>query len=151
VLDRFVATLQRFLQDLSGISQDRTRRVVLGHSLGANAALHFACRRPDLFGAVATGSAALWWPGDEVQMPGGETSSTRSLRPQTCGCGCRPAAPSFDLLPRNRDLWERGDAAGLELVHLEHPRGHSCPPGGAVSSRGLPHLLGQRPNGRGET
>jgi enterochelin esterase-like enzyme len=68
VLNRFIATLQRFLDDPRGISPDRARRVVLGHSLGGNAALHVACSRPDLFGAVATGSAALRWPVDEVQM-----------------------------------------------------------------------------------
>jgi Putative esterase len=85
------------------------------HSLGANAALHVVCRRPDLFGAVATGSAALWWPGDEVQMPWGDVvdevlASTDLRLWMQAGSTEIP-----DLLPRNRDLWERGDAAGPEL------------------------------------
>jgi enterochelin esterase-like enzyme len=145
VLDRFVAALQLFLADLSGISQDRTRRVLLGHSLGGNAALHLACRRPDLFSGVATGSAALWWPGDEVQMPGSDVveevlASTDLRLWMQAGSTELPA-----LLPRNRALWERADAAGLDLVHLEHPGGHELSAWRSGLEHALPHLLGQGP------
>jgi enterochelin esterase-like enzyme len=145
VLDRFVAALQGFLGDLSGISEDRTCRVVLGHSLGGNAALHVACRRPDLFGAVATGSAALWWPGDEVQMAGSDVvdevlASTDLRLWMHAGSTELP-----DLLPSNRDLWERADAAGLDLVHLEHPGGHELSAWRSGLEQALPHLLGQGP------
>jgi enterochelin esterase-like enzyme len=148
VLDRFVATLQRFLADSSGISQDRTQRVVLGHSVGGNAALHIACRRPDLFGAVATGSAALWWPGDDVQMPGSDVvdevlASTGLRLWMQAGSTELP-----DLLPRNRELWERAEAAGLDLVHLEHPGGHELSAWRSGLEQALPHLLGLGPNGR---
>jgi enterochelin esterase-like enzyme len=148
VLDRFVAALQRFLSDLSAVSQDRTRRVVLGHSLGGNAALHIACRRPDLFGAVATGSAALWWPGDEVQMRGSDVvdevlASTDLRLWMQAGSTELP-----DLLPRNRELWERGHAAGLDLVHREHPGGHELSAWRSGLERALPHLLGQGPRRR---
>jgi enterochelin esterase-like enzyme len=148
VLDRFVATLQRFLGDLSGISQHRTRRVVLGHSLGGNAALHIACRRPDLFGAVATGSAALWWPGDDVQMPGSDVvdevlASTDLRLWMQAGSTELPG-----LLASNRDLWERGDAAGLDLVYREHPGGHELSAWRRGLEQALPHLLGQGTSGR---
>jgi enterochelin esterase-like enzyme len=145
VLDRFIAALQSFLDDLSGISQDHTRHVVLGHSLGGNAALHVACRRPDLFGAVATGSAALWWPGDDVQMPGSDVveevlASTDLRLWMQAGSTELPA-----LLPSNRDLWERADAAGLDLVHLEHPGGHELSAWRNGLEQALPHLLGPGP------
>ena len=148
VLDRFVATLQRVLADLSGITQDRTRRVLLGHSLGGNAALHVACRRPDVFGAVATGSAALWWPGDEVQLPGSDVvdevlASTDLRLWMQAGSDELP-----DLLPSNRHLWERADAAGLDLLHLEHPGGHELSSWRTGLEQALPHLLGRGPNGR---
>jgi enterochelin esterase-like enzyme len=148
VLDRFMATLQRFLGDRSGISHHRARWVVLGHSLGGNAALHLACRRPDLFGAVATGSAALWWPGDEVQMAGSDVvdeilASTNLRLWMQAGSTEGPA-----LLPSNRDLWGRADAIGLDLVHLEHPGGHELSAWRSGLELALPHLLGQGPDGR---
>jgi enterochelin esterase-like enzyme len=111
VLDRIIVTLQCFLAYSSAISPDRTRRVVLGHSLGGNAALHIAYRRPDPFGAVATGSAALWWPGDDVQMPGSDvvdevlastdlrlwmqagSTELPDLLPLTGTCGSAPTPP----------------------------------------------------------
>jgi enterochelin esterase-like enzyme len=47
-----------------------------------------------------------------------------------------------DLLPSNRDLWERTDATGLDLVHLEHPGGHELSAWRSGSEQALPHRLG---------
>jgi enterochelin esterase-like enzyme len=46
-----------------------------------------------------------------------------------------------ELLPCNRDLWERADAAGLDLVHLEHPGGHELSAWRSGLEQALPHLL----------
>jgi enterochelin esterase-like enzyme len=141
VLDRFVVTLQRFLDERPGISADRDRRLVLGHSLGGNAALHLACRRPDLFGAVATGSAALWWPGDDVQMSGSQVVEEVLACPDLRLWMQAGSTEGPELLSRNRDLWERADAAGLDLVHLEHPGGHELSAWRSGLERAVPHLL----------
>lgn len=50
-------------------------RVLVGHSLGAVAALHLASARPDLFGGVVAGSPALWWPGDDEQLRGADVAA----------------------------------------------------------------------------
>jgi enterochelin esterase-like enzyme len=141
VLDRFAASVQRFLEDQPEISSERARRVVLGHSLGGNAALHVASRRPDLFGGVATGSAALWWPGDEVQMSGGQVveeilASTDLRLWMQVGVG-----EDANLVRCNRELWARAVAAGLDLAHLEHPGGHELSAWRSGLRQALPHLL----------
>jgi enterochelin esterase-like enzyme len=38
-------------------------------------------------------------------------------------------------------LWERADAAGLDLVHLEHPGGHELSAWRSGLEQALPHLL----------
>jgi enterochelin esterase-like enzyme len=139
ILGRFVESLRRFLDER--VTGPTGRGVVLGHSLGGNAALHVACRWPDLFGAVATGSAALWWPGDEVQLSGSQVgdevlASIRLRIWMEAGLTDRP-----DLLRCNRELWERADAAGLDLVHHEHPGGHELSAWRSGLEQALPHLL----------
>jgi enterochelin esterase-like enzyme len=141
VLERFVDSLQRFLDRLGGVDHDPSRRVLVGHSLGGNAALHVACRRPDLFGAVATGSAALWWPGDEVQLSGSTV-----VEAVLASTGLRlwmqaGTAEDPDLLRSNRDLWEVADRVGLDLVHHERPGGHELTAWRSGLELGLRHLL----------
>ena len=137
MLTRFVDSLQQFLEGRSFLPMAPSRVAVLGHSLGGNAALHVACRRPDLFGAVATGSAALWWPGDELHLSGSEVVAEvlASRRPRLwmqAGKNDRP-----DLLRCNRDFWARADDAGMDLVHREDDGGHEL----AAFRTGLGHAL----------
>jgi enterochelin esterase-like enzyme len=46
-----------------------------------------------------------------------------------------------DLLRCNRELWERADRAGLDLVHVEHPGGHELSAWRHALGQALPHLL----------
>jgi enterochelin esterase-like enzyme len=70
--------LLAFIDAAGTIDPDPARRVIAGHSLGGLAALHLAATRPDTFGAVAVGSAALWWPGaeDGMQIVGSDVVDT---------------------------------------------------------------------------
>jgi enterochelin esterase-like enzyme len=141
MLGRLVDTLQGFLEQSGEVTQDPRRRVVLGHSLGGNAALHVATQWPLLFGEAATGSAALWWPGDEVQLSGSQIT-TEVL----ASTGLRfwmqaGAAEDPDLLRSNRELWVSADEAGLDLAHVEHPGGHELSAWRHGLAQALPHLL----------
>jgi enterochelin esterase-like enzyme len=141
LLESLVQTLQRFLQLSEVVTAEPERRVVMGHSLGGNAALHVASRWPGLVSRVATGSAALWWPGDEVQLSGSqvaaEVQTVSGLRLwMTAG-----AADDPTLLRSNREFWKAADEAGLDLVHEEHPGGHELSAWRMGLSRALPHLL----------
>ncbi len=86
ILESRVHMPPRFLELSGAVTAEPERRVVLGDSLGGNAALHVASRWPGLFSRVATASAALWWPGDEVQLSGSQ-SRPRSRRYQDFVCG----------------------------------------------------------------
>lgn len=143
VLGRLVDVLLRFLEQSGAVTADPMRRVMLGHSLGGNAALHLASRWPDLFGGAATGSAALWWPGDDAHLSGSqiaaEVQTVTGLR-LWMQAG---AAEDPDLLRCNRELWQRADQAGLDLAHVEHPDGHELFAWRQGLEHALPHLLNQ--------
>jgi enterochelin esterase-like enzyme len=64
------------------ITGDPTRRALVGHSLGAVAALHVATQRPDLFGSVVAGSPALWWPGENGQVCGADVAAAYRNTPR---------------------------------------------------------------------
>ena len=115
----------------------------MGHSLGGNAALHVASRWPGLFGAVATGSAALWWPGDDVQMSGSQIAAEVLGVPGLRLWMQAGAAEDPALLRSNRAFWKAADQASLDLVHVEHPGGHELPAWRQGLSQALPHLLTQ--------
>ncbi len=141
LLGRLVATLRGFLEQSEAVTADSSRRVVLGHSLGGNAALHLATNWPSLFGGAATASAALWWPGDEVHLSGSQIAAAV----QTVA-GLRlwmqaGTAEDPDLLRCNRELWERADQLGLDLVHVEHPGGHELSAWRHGLGQALPYLL----------
>ncbi len=150
-LDRLVTTLRHFLEVSGAVAAAPARHVIIGHSLGGNAALHVASRWPDLFGRVATASAALWWPGDDVQLSGrqvaAEVQGVSGLR-LWMQAG---AADDPDLLRSNREFWKTADEARLDLVHVEHPGGHELSAWRQGLSRALPHLLTDAGGGGGSS
>lgn len=69
------ATLDRFARELDAALRATSRAanvptVLVGHSLGAIAAIHIASTSALGADQVALLSAALWWPGDNGQMSG---------------------------------------------------------------------------------
>ena len=141
LLDRLVHTIRRFLELSGAVTAEPARCVVMGHSLGGNAALHVASRWPGLFGRVATASAALWWPGDDQRLSGSqiaaEVQAVSGLRLwMQAGTDEDP-----ELLRSNREFWKAADEASLDLVHVEHPGGHELSAWRQGLSQALPHLL----------
>ena len=134
-------SLERFLGASGRPSIGAVPTLVLGHSLGGNAALYVACHWPHLFGAAVTGSAALYWPGDNDQLAGesvvDDVLASSGLR-FWMQVGSNEDA---ELLAANRDLWERADDAGLDLVHREFEGGHELSAWTAGLALALPHLL----------
>jgi enterochelin esterase-like enzyme len=141
LLGRLVDTLRRFLEQSEAVTADPTRRVVLGHSLGGNAALHVSTSWPALFGGVATASAALWWPGDDIQLSGNQVAAEAQAATGLRLWMQAGTAEDRDLLRCNRDFWERADRAGLDLVHVEHPGGHELSAWRQGLGQALRHLL----------
>jgi enterochelin esterase family protein len=141
ILGRFMQSLPDFLEHRVAVGLEPSRRLVLGHSLGGNAALYVACHWPHLFGAAVTGSAALYWPGDNEQLAGesvvDDVLASSGLR-FWMQAGSNEDA---ELLAANRDLWERADDAGLDLVHREFEGGHELSAWTAGLALALPHLL----------
>ena len=141
ILGRFVQSLALLLESRVGVPSAPDRRLVLGHSLGGNAALYVACHWPHLFGAAATGSAALYWPGDDNQL-GGTCVANDVLASSGLRFWMQAGSDEdAELLAANRDLWERADKAGLDVAHREFRGGHELSAWRAGLALALPHLL----------
>lgn len=139
LLDRLVQTLRRFLS--GAVTAEPAQRVIMGHSLGGNAALHVASRWPDLFSRVATGSAALWWPGEDLRLSGSQIAADVQAAPGLRLWMQAGAAEDPELLRSNREFWKAADEASLDLIHVEHSGGHELSAWRQGLSRALPHLL----------
>ena len=69
------------LVDRLPITDDPSRSVVVGQSLGGLAALWLAHRHPGRFGCAVAQSSSLWWPGGDGQLSGRRRSHrVRRLR-----------------------------------------------------------------------
>jgi enterochelin esterase family protein len=106
------------------VTGEPTRRVLVGHSLGAVAALHLAARRPDLFGGVVAGSAALWWPGENGQLSGGGVEAAYLDAPGTGRLFLDAGTEEGDLLRRNRAFHHALVGAGRRVTYREFRGGH---------------------------
>ncbi len=137
VLDELVPTLERRYS----LDPRPGRRVIAGHSLGGLAALHVAHLAPASFGGVATGSAALWWPGSDVQLSGAEVVE------QAGGFSGRiwmelGTEEDRELIDANRRLRDQARCSGRDLVYREVCGGHDLALWRGGLGDGLAHLLG---------
>jgi enterochelin esterase-like enzyme len=106
------------------IDADPARRILVGHSLGAVAALHLATRRPDQFGGVVAGSAALWWPGGNGNLSGSDVAATYLDAPRTSRLFLDVGTEEGDLLERNRAFHADLVRAGRTVTYREFRGGH---------------------------
>lgn len=143
LLDRLTQTLRRFLELSGAVTGEPTRHVVMGHSLGGNAALHVASRWPGLFSRVATASAALWWPGDDLRLSGSQVAAEVQAVSGLRLWMQAGVAEDPELLRSNREFWKAADEASLDIVHVEHPGGHELSAWRPGLRRALPHLLAE--------
>ena len=106
------------------ITSDPARRVLAGHSLGAVAALHLATQRPDLFGSVIAGSAALWWPGENGQLSGADVAAAYLKAARTRRLFLDAGTEEGRLRHDVRSFRDKLVTAGHDLTYREFRGGH---------------------------
>lgn len=124
------------------VSDRPAERVLVGHSLGAVAALHLASRRPDVFGGVVAGSPALWWPGDNGQLSGSEVAAAYAGTARVGRLFLEVGSEEGGLLKDARTFRGRLAEAGRDLNYREFRGGHdlACWRGGLAD--GVVDVLG---------
>lgn len=137
VHEQLVPTIEREYD----VRADPSRRVVAGHSLGGLAALHVAAADPGRFGAVAVGSAALWWPGSDSQLSGAEVVDEATAFPGRVWMewGTEEGA---ELVEANRHLAQLATESGRDVRWRAFRGGHDLAVWRGSVGDGLAHLLG---------
>lgn len=122
------AMLDRFADDFAGLlasdQADTVHGLLVGHSLGAIAALHLASRPTPLARGVVILSAALWWPGENGQLAGRDVIVAVLAAPATRVWMIAGDQEGRELLEANDSLSERLSAAGRTHARRRHPGGH---------------------------
>jgi enterochelin esterase-like enzyme len=116
------------------------RRVLAGHSLGGLAALHVATLAPELFDAVALGSAALWWPGSDSQLSGAEVVEAAGGFPGRTWSEVG-TEEGRELIEANRLLSASRLANGYDVKYREVCGGHDLALWRGGVGDALAHLL----------
>jgi enterochelin esterase family protein len=106
------------------ITSDPARRVLVGHSLGAVAALHLAAQRPHVFGGVVAGSAALSWPEQSGQLSGQVVAAAYLDAAGTSRLFLDAGTEEGDLLRCNRAFHDALVRAGRAVTYREFRGGH---------------------------
>jgi enterochelin esterase-like enzyme len=139
ILRRLSNEITIFLAERTNIYVVPSHRIVVGHSLGVIAALYLASRRPRLCRHVVALSAALWWPGESVQMSG-QAAIDLALRRVTMGVWLiAGAAEEQQLLESNGLLCKRLLQAGRTVTRVERPGSHELRPADVVD--GIAHFV----------
>ena len=138
VLDELLPELERHYP----LDPRPERRVLAGHSLGGLAALHVASLDPASFGGVVVGSAALWWPGSELQLSGAEVVDEASGYPGHIWMELG-TEEGRELIEANRRLRDGATSGGHELAYREVCGGHDLALWRGGVGDGLAHLLGR--------
>ncbi len=125
------------------VAADPARRVLAGHSLGAVAALHLAARRPDVFGSVVAGSAALWWPGGSGQVHGADVAAAYASGTPAGRLFLDAGTEEGSLLDDVRAFHRTLLAAGHDVTYREFRGGHDHACWRGSLADGLVAVLGQ--------
>lgn len=126
VLDRFATELDGFLA--ATVHDEQPQVVLVGHSLGAMAAMHIASSRAHLARDVVLLSPALWWPGENGQLSGDATIDELVAARHVQIWITAGAQEERKLLESNDELCRRLGAAGRPFVRQSHPGQHEVRP-----------------------
>jgi enterochelin esterase-like enzyme len=122
ILDHFAG---EFDAVLSATFADRRPPIVLiGHSLGAIAAIHLASHSPLGAGQVALLSAALWWPGEGGRLSGEAAMNELVAAPHVGVWMTAGDKEVAKLLRSNEDLAARLTNAAHPFERRSHPGAH---------------------------
>ena len=125
------------------VTADPARRVLAGHSLGAVAALHLAASRPDVFGSVVAGSAALWWPGGSGQVHGADVAAAYASSTPPGRLFLEAGTEEGGLLDDVRAFHRTLLGAGHDVIYREFRGGHDHACWRGSLADGLVAVLGQ--------
>lgn len=139
----FVTTqLMSRIRSQYAVTQDPTKVLIGGFSLGGLAATHIAWRHPEIFGAVLSQSGSFWWSESAIEAGRGEPILTEGplLDPRIesfelvrlIANAPRSAIRLYleaglyegDLLTANRFMREVLSAKGYDFRYKEFPGGH---------------------------
>lgn len=120
-----LAELLPYLRANHRVTDDPSRTVLAGQSLGGLAAAHVAAIAPDQVGWVIGQSAALWWPGDES---GGLAGAAVIAAYEKAGPQLRffleVGSQEGDLLAANHRFRDVLQGSGHAVVFREYRGGH---------------------------
>jgi enterochelin esterase-like enzyme len=118
------------------VTGDSARRILIGHSLGAVAALRLAARHPDLFSGVVAGSPALWWPRKDGQLSGADVAAAYASSTRSGRLFLEAGSEEGDLLDDARTFRQTLTRAGHDVTYREFRGGHdhACWRGGLADT-----------------
>jgi enterochelin esterase-like enzyme len=130
-LDHFAGELDAALS--AAFRDERAPTVLVGHSLGAIAAIHLASTSAGAY-RVALLSAALWWPGDNGQLSGAAAIDELIASPDVRVWMTAGEQEERKLLRSNGILAARLTRAAHPFERRSHPGAHDLRPKDVVDA-----------------